>query len=96
MLYWTDRGDPPRGNTVNRAPMDADLKKRRQAQEILLTHLMEGIGIALDLKGERMFLTDLAGSVYSAKLNGSDKKTLLYAQGNLTGIAYAELPSKPA
>jgi hypothetical protein len=96
MLYWTDRGDPPRGNTVNRAPMDADLKKRRQAQEILLTHLMEGIGIALDLKGERMFLTDLGGSVYSAKLNGSEKKTLLYAQGNLTGIAYAELPSTPA
>src|SRR5882724_7786118 len=23
LLYWTDRGDPPRGNTVNRAPMDA-------------------------------------------------------------------------
>jgi Low-density lipoprotein receptor repeat class B len=95
MLYWTDRGDPPRGNTVNRAPMNGDLKKR-QAPEILLTHLMEGIGIALDLKGERMFLTDLAGSVYSAKLNGSDKETLLYAQGNLTGITYAELPSKLA
>jgi hypothetical protein len=92
MLYWTDRGDPPRGNTVNRAPMDGDPKKR-QAPEILLTHLMEGIGIALDLKGERMFLTDLAGSVYSAKLNGSYKKELLYDQGNLTGIAYAELPS---
>ena len=61
MLYWTDRGDPPRGNTVNRAPMDGDQKKNRQAPEILLNHLMEGIGIALDLKGERMFLTDLAG-----------------------------------
>jgi hypothetical protein len=94
MLYWTDRGDPPRGNTVNRAPMDRGLKKKRQAPEILLTHLQEGIGIALDLKAERMFLTDLGGSVYSAKLNGSDKKTLLYSQGNLTGIAYAELPSK--
>jgi hypothetical protein len=95
MLYWTDRGDPPRGNTVNRAPTDEDpkKKKKRQTPEILLTHLMEGIGIALDLKGERMFLTDLAGSVYSAKLNGSDKKQLLYDQGNLTGIAYAELPS---
>ena len=23
IMYWTDRGDPPRGNTVNRAPMDA-------------------------------------------------------------------------
>ena len=22
MMYWTDRGDPPRGNTVSRAPMD--------------------------------------------------------------------------
>ena len=94
MLYWTDRGDPPRGNTVNRVPMDMEMmKKKRQAPEILLTYLQEGIGIALDLKEERMFLTDLGGSVYSAKLNGSDKKTLLYAQGNLTGIAYAEAPS---
>jgi hypothetical protein len=91
MLYWTDRGDPPRGNTVNRAPMNGDPRKKRQAPEILLNHLMEGIGIALDLKGERMFITDLAGSVYSTKLNGSDKKELLYDQGNLTGIAYAEL-----
>ena len=23
VLYWTDRGDPPRGNTVNRASVDA-------------------------------------------------------------------------
>lgn len=92
MLYWTDRGDPPRGNTVNRAPMDVD-ENKRQAPEILLAHLMEAIGIALDLRGQRMFLTDLAGSVYSAKLNGSDKKQLLYDQGNLTGIAYVELPS---
>jgi hypothetical protein len=96
MLYWTDRGDPPCGNTVNRASIDRNLKKKRKPPEILLTHLMEGIGIALDLKEERMFLTDLGGSVYSAKLNGSDKKTLLYSQGNLTGIAYAELPSNLA
>jgi hypothetical protein len=31
-----------------------------------------------------MFI-DLAGSVYSAKLDGSEKRTLLAAQGNLTG-----------
>jgi hypothetical protein len=92
VLCWTDRGDPPRGNTVNRAPIDGDLNKSL-APEILLTHLMEGTGITLDLKGQRMFVTDLGGSVYSAMLNGSDKKTLLYTQGNLTGIAYAEPPS---
>ena len=91
MLYWTDRGDPPRGNTVNRAPMDAVAGNRKEP-EIIFNHLMEGIGLALDLKGGRMFLTDLAGSVYSANLDGSNRKTLLFAQGNLTGIAYAEVP----
>ncbi|MCU1679260.1 MAG: hypothetical protein JWM93_4018 [Frankiales bacterium] len=87
-LYWTDRGDPPRGNTVNRAAMDAP-PEQPQTAEILLTHLREGIGIALDLDGDRMFVTDLAGSVYSARLDGSDRRTLAYAQGNLSGIAYA-------
>jgi hypothetical protein len=89
-LYWTDRGDPPRGNTVNRASLDADFTKH-PTPDILLTHLMEGIGIALDFKGNRMFITDLAGNIFSAKLDGSEKKPLLVAQGNLTGIAYAEI-----
>jgi len=89
-LYWTDRGDPPRGNTVNRAPLDSS-PGRRKTPEIVFSHLMEGIGLALDLKGGRMFITDLAGSVYSANLDGSNKKTLLFAEGNLTGIAYAEI-----
>jgi hypothetical protein len=92
IMYWTDRGDPPRGNTVNRAPMDA-APEDRKAPEIVFNHLMEGIGIALDLKGGRMFLTDLGGSVYSAHLDGSSGKTLLVVQGNLTGIAYAEIPT---
>ena len=91
-LYWTDRGHQPHGNTVNRAPMDPGPENSKQPA-ILFNHLMEGIGLALDLKGGRMFITDLAGSVYSANLDGSNPKTLLYAQGNLTGIAYAELPA---
>jgi hypothetical protein len=87
VLYWTDRGDPPHGNTVNRASIDAKPK----APEIVLTHLMEGIGIALDVAGNRRFVTDFAGSLYSAKLDGSAERNLLFAQGNLTGIAYAEI-----
>jgi hypothetical protein len=90
-MYWTDRGDPPRGNTVNRAPMDPSQGDGKREPVVIFDHLMEGIGIALDLKGGRMFLTDLGGSVYSANLDGSDKKTLLGAEGNLTGIVYAEI-----
>ena len=93
IMYWTDRGDPPRGNTVNRAPMDATNGKRPEP-EIVFNHLMEGIGLALDLPNGRMFVTDLAGSVYSANLDGSNKKAVIFAEGNLTGITYAELPAK--
>ncbi|MFD5797409.1 3-hydroxyacyl-CoA dehydrogenase [Streptomyces diastatochromogenes] len=89
MLYWTDRGDPPRGNSVSRSPMKPPDEQR--APEILLTHLMEGIGIALDPDGGRMYVTDLAGSVYAAGLDGSDRREILVAQGNLTGIARAVL-----
>ena len=39
---------------------------QRKDPEIVFSHLMEGIGLALDLKGGRMFVTDFAGSVYSA------------------------------
>jgi len=52
---------------------------------------MEGIGLALDLKNARMFLTDLGGSVYRCNLDGSEKKALQTVQGNLSGIAYAEI-----
>jgi len=93
VMYWTDRGDPPRGNTVNRASMDGAPGKRKEP-EIVFNHLMEGIGLSLDLANNRMFLTDLGGSVYSASLDGSNKKNIIFAEGNLSGIAYAEIPAR--
>ena len=72
---------------MNRASIDA----KPQVPEIVITHLMEGIGIALDVPGDRMFVTDFAGSLYSAKLDGSGERNVLFAQGNLTGIAYTEI-----
>jgi DNA-binding beta-propeller fold protein YncE len=94
LMYWTDRGDPPNGNTVSRAPMDppADVDPgKRSDQQILFGGLREGIGISLDLQRGRMFVTDLGGNIYSARLDGSDRKTILTGQGTLTGIAYVDL-----
>jgi hypothetical protein len=87
LIYWTDRGDPPRGNTVNRAPIDPPVG---ESPAILVSGLKEGIGLALDFKRQRMFITDLGGSVYQANLDGKGKKTLLSGQGQNTGIAYVE------
>jgi sugar lactone lactonase YvrE len=91
ILYWTDRGDPPRGNTVNRAPLDPRQDGSRDEPEILLSHLMEAIGLALDRQGNRMFVTDLTGTIYAAHLDGSSPAALMVVQGNLSGIAYAEI-----
>lgn len=87
-LYWTDRGDPPRGNTVSRARIDA--APQSVEPEIVFNHLMEGIGLALDVHGDRMFMADLGGSLYSASLDGTTHKVLLAVQGNLTGVAYTD------
>jgi DNA-binding beta-propeller fold protein YncE len=93
VMYWTDRGNPPEGNTVNRTLVDTPVGLG-PGPELLVNDLMEGIGIALDVAGNRMFVTDLGGSLYSAHLDGSEKRALLYAQGNLSGVAYAEIPSQ--
>lgn len=86
-MYWSDRGDPPRGNTVNRASMDP----HKGDAQILVSGLKEGIGMALDLNARRMFYTDLGGNVYSANMDGSDAKVLLSGQGALTGITWVNL-----
>jgi hypothetical protein len=91
-MYWTDRGDPPRGNTVASAPMDPAYGFRPSARSdvhILFGGWKEGIGIALDAARDRLYVTDLGGNVYTAHLDGSDHHILLTAQGSLTGIAVA-------
>jgi hypothetical protein len=40
--------------------------------------------------GNRIFVTDFGGSVYSADLDGKNERNFLSSQGNLTGVAYAE------
>jgi hypothetical protein len=91
LLYWTDRGDPPAGNTVNRASVDAIV---RLPPEVIINHLMEAIGLALDVAGGRVFVTDLGGSVYAVGLDGAHPQVLAYAQGNLSGVAYAKFESR--
>ena len=92
-MYWTDRGDPPRGNSVTRAPMEPPRGTSPSARtdlKIVMSDLREAIGIALDVPGDRMYVTDLGGNVYSARLDGSDRRTLLAGQGSLTGIAFVD------
>ena len=40
-----------------------------------------------------MFVTDLGGNIYVSALDGCGHRPIRALQGNLTGIAYAEVPN---
>lgn len=81
-LYWTDRGDPPNGNSLNRAAIGMG-----GVPQILATRLHETIGLALDREEDTAYVTDLAGGVYAIDIKKRTKKVLFPELGDLTGIA---------
>lgn len=83
VLYWTDRGDPPKGNSLNRAYVG---EKKGQV-EILATRFHEVIGLALDKTERKAYVSDLAGGVYEVDLQSRKKKVVFPELGDLTGIA---------
>ncbi|KAJ8113474.1 hypothetical protein OPT61_g4407 [Boeremia exigua] len=87
MLYWTDRGDPPRGNTLNRARV---VREKAGEVEILSSRLHEAIGLAVDVGAGKAYVADLAGGVYEIDLVSRKKKVLFPELGDLTGIALGQ------
>jgi hypothetical protein len=85
-LYWTDRGDPPAGNTLNRVVVrDGEA----MTPVILLSGLQEGIGLSLDRVGRRAFVGDLSGTVRMLHLEHADDVKIVFSgHGPLTGVAY--------
>jgi len=88
-LFWTDRGDPPKGNTLNRFALGdvATIITRRAAPDILARHLHEAIGLSIDHTGKKAYVTDLAGGVYAINLETKEKNVLFQELGDLTGVA---------
>ena len=101
-LYWTDRGELPFGNSLNRARLDesgmpktvmtasasitAEVQERKY--EILTRNLNEAIGLKLDVERRHIYMTDLGGSVYRCSLDGESKERLYLEDSRaFTGIA---------
>lgn len=92
VLYWTDRGELPLGNSVNRASLDPSSgmvahMEGEKPYDVIVKHLNEAIGLKLDLEADHMYITDLGGSLYRCNLDGSDKKKIYSSDERaLTGI----------
>jgi DNA-binding beta-propeller fold protein YncE len=84
-LFWTDRGDGPGGNTLNRASIR---NKNIGEHEVLVFGLKEGIGLSVDAENDAVYFTDLAGHIYSTTLDGFHRRDLYSGDRFFTGIAY--------
>ncbi|PHH81295.1 hypothetical protein CDD82_1094 [Ophiocordyceps australis] len=94
MLYWTDRGELPLGNSINRVSFDkikpvegttACLPGKNY--ELISRGLNEAIGIRLDTKNGHIYAADLGGTLYMFDLDGSKKKKIYQDVGACTGVA---------
>ena len=85
-LYWTDRGDPPDGNTLNRTKL---VHAATGVHEILSGGLQEGIGLTLT-KSNVIFTADLGGFVRRFDGPNFEKSAVVVSlAAMLTGIAHA-------
>ena len=85
-LLWTDRGDEPEGNTLNRATVQPTVG----TPEIISRGYREAIGVAAVSESE-FYVSDLGGSIRHVDLNAGVDTELVHLGYGLTGIAVAEL-----
>ncbi|CAI7669777.1 unnamed protein product [Penicillium pancosmium] len=92
LLYWTDRGEIPYGNSLNRLQLGKSGSglgiSTGNTRKVLARHFNEAIGLKLDTKNNTIYVTDLGGNIYRCDLNG-DNKSVLYSDEfrAFTGIA---------
>lgn len=91
-LFWTDRGELPFGNSLNKVRLD-ERGERASVQdahghEIVARNFHETIGLKLVPGCAEILITDLGGSVYSLD-RSSGSKTVLFndEQRAFTGIS---------
>ncbi|KAH7476058.1 3-hydroxyacyl-CoA dehydrogenase [Fusarium oxysporum f. sp. albedinis] len=97
ILYWTDRGELPYGNTFNRVQLDeSGLKLKKEEadshtglkHEILVQNFDEAIGLAHNPEDGRWFVSDMGGTIWSFDSDGGNKSVVFQDKHrSFTGIA---------
>ena len=90
-LYWTDRGELPYGNTLNKKQVigaDASGKELTGGRQILVQGLGEGIGLRLDKANRCLYVADLGGHLWKCSIDGGLKEKLFEGPTHAyTGLA---------
>lgn len=92
-LFWTDRGDPPTGNSLNSVKLDSSLKaltegttEERNEYQVLTRQFHEAIGLKIDSANQHIYVTDLGGAIYRVGIDGKNKKMIYDEECSFSGI----------
>ncbi|RMZ68670.1 3-hydroxyacyl- dehyrogenase [Pyrenophora seminiperda CCB06] len=89
-LYWTDRGEYPLGNTLNKAYVGSGEAEKNEIVT-LARHFHEAIGLKIDAVNRHVYTTDLGGTVYRFDMDGGKKEKIYQTDSAYSGIALAHL-----
>jgi 3-hydroxyacyl-CoA dehydrogenase/sugar lactone lactonase YvrE len=88
MLYWTDRGADPDGNSLNRAPLPA-AGSAGVEPTVLARGFKEAIGLALDTRHHVAYVSDQSGAIRAVDLASGAEREVAVLPGAGTGLALA-------
>jgi hypothetical protein len=80
VLYWTDRGDPPPGNTLNKKLIIGGPRASEEPieRQILAQGFGEAIGLKLDRDNHCIWVTDMGGHIWKCNPDRAALKRKVY------------------
>lgn len=77
-LYWTDRGEVPLGNTLNKKRIigEAPAAEEPLGRQIIAQGLGEGIGLRLDRANSCLYVADISGHIWKCSTETGLKQKL--------------------
>ncbi|PNP73372.1 hypothetical protein FNYG_13270 [Fusarium nygamai] len=89
VLYWTDRGEIPFGNTLNKKTIvgQPPAAEGKLGREIIAQGFAEAIGLGLDKKRDCIYVADMAGRLWQCETVPGPKKKVFESAGHAyTGL----------
>lgn len=89
-IYWTDRGEFPFGNTLNRKSLEGPVpsSEEKLGRQVLAEGFGEAIGLALDESNDCIWVADLCGRIWKCDAHKPAAKQKVYEDESsvLTGL----------
>lgn len=89
VLYWTDRGEIPLGNTLNKKHISGSVPEDEKTlgRQIIAQGLGEGIGLRLDKEHNCIYVADISGHLWKCSTEyGLKEKLFEGATHSYTGL----------